>query len=628
MRRYLRCGAAVAALLVQAAALPSIAQAQAQAQPAAGAKRVVRTQDDLPRFSYPVSGTATALLLSDDATFNAFAGKVAADVDATLAGYDIQDRATLRGLLGERLAYQIVTGQNQAALATSAQIRALEDKPDAKLLSGLRSDAIVGARLAVAQAPGTTLDQAYAERYAASLRALPWAVAGNRIKESKGNAQILNAALVQGIVAQTIEPAVARDHQVSQSLAGDLIYWRMVLKDELPLRDASIRVLSQVVLANNVEKPDIWAAREVTLTGADRLTPVTVAIWDSGSDLSLFPGRIYTDPHPAPAPPYNPHGLAFDLESNPSTGPLYPIDADRRARYPAMVADFQGFNDLQQSVESPAADALRRKLGSMPSAQVPAYFETMHFYDQYIHGTHVAGIVARGNPAVRLAVARLTFDYHNVPMPPSDALQQRLVKSYATYVDWFRAHGVRVVNMSWGGAPKDYESALELNGIGKDPAERKALARHYFEIDRDGLLAALRSAPDILFVCAAGNSNSDNGFDETIPSSFVLPNLLVVSAVDKAGDEASFTSYGKNVAVDANGYQVDSFIPGGGRLLLSGTSMASPNTVNLAAKLLALDPTLTPARLVALIVGGATASADGRRHNIDAKASVALLRRR
>jgi hypothetical protein len=53
--------------------------------------------------------------------------------------------------------------------------------------------------------------------------------------------------------------------------------------------------------------------------------------------------------------------------------------------------------------------------------------------------------------------------------------------------------------------------------------------------------------------------------------------------------------------------------------------MASPNTVNLAAKLIALDPKLTPQQTIHLIVEGATPSADGRRHNIDPKQSVELL---
>jgi subtilisin family serine protease len=95
--------------------------------------------------------------------------------------------------------------------------------------------------------------------------------------------------------------------------------------------------------------------------------------------------------------------------------------------------------------------------------------------------------------------------------------------------------------------------------------------------------------------------------------------------VNQAGDETSFTSYGATVLVDADGYNVESYVPGGAKLRLSGTSMASPNVVNLAAKLLALDPALTPAQVIELIRRGATTSEDGRRHLIDEKRSVALL---
>jgi hypothetical protein len=39
-------------------------------------------------------------------------------------------------------------------------------------------------------------------------------------------------------------------------------------------------------------------------------------------------------------------------------------------------------------------------------------------------------------------------------------------------------------------------------------------------------------------------------------SFIVLPKLLTVGAVDLAGDEAGFTSYGPTVKAHANGYQV------------------------------------------------------------------------
>jgi subtilisin family serine protease len=191
------------------------------------------------------------------------------------------------------------------------------------------------------------------------------------------------------------------------------------------------------------------------------------------------------------------------------------------------------------------------------------------------------------------------------------------------YVDFFKQHHVRVVNMSWGGSVKGEEQQLELCNIGKTPDERKKIAREYFDIQKDALTKAFASAPGILFVTAAGNSNEDASFAEDIPADISAPNLITVGAVDKAGDEASFTSYGPTVVVDANGYQVDSVIPGGDRVAESGTSMASPQVANLAAKILAVNPKLRPPQVIAIIRDTADKTPDGRRHLINPKKAVA-----
>ncbi len=589
-------------------------------QAQSGTKRKVSSESDLPRFTYAVAGSASDLLQADSATFDKFAAPVRADLESELRDYDIQDHAMLRDLLGVELTFQVLSGkEDKAALETVGKIRALEDKPDAKLLSGVETECLLKAR---AETGGEAVANSYARCYAAALDGLPWKVVGNRLKESKTRFEITNAAMIAGIVQADIDPAVAKSHSISNDLAWSLLYSRARLLLFLPLKSQTIDVISKYIAAHDFKKSDIWAARDVTLNANQQLTPVRVAIWDSGVDVALFPGQVYTDPNPGK---YDPHGLAFDLLGLPAHGNLFPLSADQQREYPAMEDLLKGHSDLILSIDSPEATAVKQKVASLPASEVPAFFEAISLYSNYVHGTHVAGIAVRGNPAARIVVARITFDWKNVPLLPTEELERRAVADYMEYVNYLKNHGVRVANMSWGGTPRDYESALEKNGVGKDAAEREVMARKLFVMDRDGLYAALKSAPEILFICAAGNDDSSAAFNEFVPSSFKLPNLLSVGAVDQAGDEASFTNYGDTVLVDANGYEVESYFPGGRKVRLSGTSMASPNVVNLAAKLLALRPELQPAQVISLIRDGATVSEDGRRHLIDPRRSVELL---
>ncbi len=180
--------------------------------------------------------------------------------------------------------------------------------------------------------------------------------------------------------------------------------------------------------------------------------------------------------------------------------------------------------------------------------------------------------------------------------------------------------------MSWGDEPQEFELWLSKTSNEADPAVRRKQAAALYTIWAAAVESAIKNAPDTLFVTAAGNNDSDVSFTQEVPAGLRFPNLIAVGAVNQAGDEASFTSYGSTVVVDADGYEVESNLPGGGTIRWSGTSIASPNVANLAAKLLALDPTMTPEQVIDLIRRGATTSEDGRRHLIDEKRSVALLK--
>src|SRR6185295_10320331 len=237
------------------------------------------------------------------------------------------------------------------------------------------------------------------------------------------------------------------------------------------------------------------------------------------------------------------------------------------------------------------------------------------------------GIAQDGNAFARLLPIRIEFDYRSIPLhAPSVERAKNEAKAAADSVNYMKKAGVRVVNMSWGGSRKDIEDELEKKGVGKTTEERAAMSREIFKIQRDALEAAIKGAPEILFVAAAGNSDNNNTFAEFIPSGLNLPNLITVGAVDQSGKPTGFTTFGENVRFYANGFEVESYVPGGQRLKYSGTSMAAPNTTNLAAKLIALNQSLTVAQTIELIAaGGDPMNGDSKRLLINPKKSVELM---
>jgi subtilisin family serine protease len=202
-------------------------------------------------------------------------------------------------------------------------------------------------------------------------------------------------------------------------------------------------------------------------------------------------------------------------------------------------------------------------------------------------------------------------------------MTRRTAAAYKQIVQSFKDQKLRVVNMSWRYGASAYEGMLAWHNVGATPEERKQLARRLFAIERDALREAIASAPEILFVAGSGNEDNSADFEDYIPAGFQLPNLLTVGAVDRAGEETSFSTFGKTVVLHANGFEVDSLLPGGDRIRFSGTSMASPQVANAAAKLFALKPTLTVAQVREALLKGADQR--GRVNLVNPRRSAELL---
>ena len=600
----------------------SLTQAATPSSAASTAKPRIDKAADLPRFSYPISGKLENLVRLPSATESGFAALAVAlrrDTESVLAGYDIADKAAQRDLLGLLMQLDFLDGRYDQALARAEAVRALQDKPADKLLSGLRLRAMATA--AQSEAPGSeAYRKAVANFIAAALAPLPYPVIENDIKGSKASAELIGEGLILGRIREVLQPMADATGTLSSEFAPVLVNARFALLSVLPLKRTLIDVYATYLAQHKVTKPDIWAARDVVLPEGGNFRPVTLAVWDSGVDTALFGRQVQRGADGQPAV------LAFDKYSRPASGELQAIPAELRAKLPQLIARTQGFADLQANIDSPEASEVKQQLSTLAPEQFKTVIEEINLTGNFEHGTHVAGIALAGNPFARLVVGRIEFGHTLKPDPcPSLALAQRDAANAPAMVAFFKREGVRVVNMSWGGSVNEVESELEQCGTVKRVDERKALAREIFNLGKVALTHAFASVPDILFVAAAGNSNNDASFVESMPADIVLPNLITVGAVDRAGDEAPFTSYGATVKVHANGYQVESFLPGGARVALSGTSMASPQVANLAAKLLAANPSLTPEALIRVITGTAERSADGRRILMHPKRALAAV---
>ena len=595
-----------------------LALAAATAAVAQDKKRIDRAAD-IPRFSYRIDGSLEDVI-RDDAKFKPLAQAVRRDTESILAQYEIADKAELRQLLGVIAQLDYLDGRYDDAMQVSLKIRALQEKPADRLLSGLQ----LRAQVAAQKSTGSTTSEAFRAEVgrviAAELATLPYATIENDIKSSKARAETLGETLVLGNVRNVLQPTVAKTGTLSSDLVPGVVGAKYVLATALPLKKTLIDTYSAYLAAHKVEKADIWAARDASLPPGRGMAPVRIAVWDSGVDAALFSDRLVTDPGGKVA------FIAFDRYGDPSSNVLFPLPAEAKDRWPQMRSRVKGFSDLQSNIDSPEASEVKQYLSTLAPDQYKAAIEEIRIASIYSHGTHVAGIAVAGNPYARLAVARIEFGYKLLPDPcPTPEIEAKGAKNYQSYVDFMKKEGVRVANMSWSGNVKSYERTLELCGIGATTDERASLARTYFDQSMKALTNAMASAPQILFVASAGNSNSDSTFTESYPSSIALPNLLTVGAVDKAGDEAPFTSYGPTVVVHANGYQVESYIPGGQRVALSGTSMSAPQVTNLAAKMLAVNPGLTPPDVIRIIRETADKTADGRRVLVNPKKAIAAV---
>jgi subtilisin family serine protease len=602
--RPLFIAASLAAMPFAAAAglAPSAASPLIQAD-----KKIVTSADQLPRRTYAIGKLPSELLTAAKADLDAVLEQLDRDTAYDLDTLDIRDRAARASMLNARAQIAIHRGDYKAAQGFIRQVRGEQEKAAEKIASGTSMEKMLDARIR----GGSLEDQrlGYRADIAAAYGTMPWEVVGDNLKAAKGSLEILSKEVAIGGIKASMDPAARNlDFNVPTQMVVAIVSVRNMFEHVLPFRQDTVEVLQDVIDRNNVEKPDRWTQRLVTLAANAAGKTVVVGIWDSGTDVALFkPGSI--------------KGIAFDDEMRLTDAlerPMGPVEP----RMGILKQYMKGSMDLRAAIDSPESRALKSRIASLKQDEVKQFSEDLAALGMWAHGTHVAGIAVDGNPFARVTAVGMHWSNKTEPQLPTEERSRRTAEAYKQAVETFRKAGARVVNMSWRYGPSFYEAALAYHNVGATPQERKDIANRLFGIEKRALEEAIKGAPGILFVAGSGNEDNNADFSQYIPAGLELPNLITAGAVDQSGTETSFSTFGRTVKVHANGFEVMSYVPGGEKFKLSGTSMASPQVANLAAKLFAMKPELTVAQAKALILEGS--EANGRVNLINPKRTLEL----
>lgn len=445
---------------------------------------------------------------------------------------------------------------------------------------------------------------------------------------------------------QTPEQASAQLGQIHRQLvsldtASGALFYEQILPGIIEHR-AHFLAAADVVRAEHEAQPALrpYTFPTVDLTRARDAREVRVAVWDVGTNPALFERQLFTNPNEqANDQDDDGNGLVDDLHGVAQDVGDYDHEAllfDPGEEVLREFAPFlQGIMDLRAGLASsePAQRVLALMRGVTDPDQLEALERNLDAVGEWAHGTHVAGILLAGLPQARMAIFRSSWAgearlyHHRGPTDEELAAERTNVEQIAAFIN---AHGIKVVNASLGFG-EDYVAAQlrhERDRYADDAAvmaRAEAVQAHRAQTWK----SVFEACPNTLFVVAAGNSNRDVAEYGDVPANLQHDNVLVVGAVDRYGDWATFTnSNAEQVRIFDFGVEVPSLIPDGTTVPLSGTSMASPNVANAAAKLYAVNASLTPAQAITILVETGRAIAEpftGR--IVDETAAIARARR-
>jgi cell wall-associated protease len=281
---------------------------------------------------------------------------------------------------------------------------------------------------------------------------------------------------------------------------------------------------------------------------------------------------------------------------------------------PIVYKMFEVIGHIQAGTATPEElKYLDVNLRQLPPAQKEKLLAHLNFFGQYAHGTHVSGIVAGQNPKAKIISMRVFPDEAPEPYNESAKLMAtpdsrtkylyRLLAYFQSQIftqvsDYHNERKVDIANYSLGVPLQAIAKQILAAQGNKNPTPdelSKETKLAYSEFEAKGQ-AWINSAPETLFVIAAGNDGTDNDALPTFPSNVRADNSISVAAIDAKAQLATFSNFGlTTVDVAAPGVAILSSVPdktGTMILPLSGTSMAAPYVTGVASKIKDINPKL------------------------------------
>ena len=170
-------------------------------------KKVIKSQDDVPRFTYEIPASASEVFASKEA-MDKVASQLQSDYQNLLKEYDIQDKTLLKSIYGTLKNIDLYNEQYEDALVKVKKVRELQEKPSDKLLSGLSNMAYLKALKETNYQRNAQFKEKFSQYFLASVNELPWDVVQDDVEGSKGTLEIYSENLVLGIIKERIDPGV------------------------------------------------------------------------------------------------------------------------------------------------------------------------------------------------------------------------------------------------------------------------------------------------------------------------------------------------------------------------------------------------------------------------------------